>query len=355
LQIQTDGTDMTVFQCPAEARVGKRIAVACHELICSGGLLRFERFGRVVRQWGHELCFVVFSPNPRRFFETQCEVMSVRDACKRSWDITMVPGAGFPPGTIKKMRMVQSPVFGIRVQHVLNAPVLAPRFLSVNRALNPHVVVFNNRHWTRHESSALKAVHCAVVEGAVEARRLVPFRKRHMAQSGETCIIGGLANKNPGPLLDAVRRLPARYVLRLFGDPHAAQTLGADLIAAGRLECPGFLDEAELPDYYGGIDCVVHTEPFAGWSNLAAEALACGVPLICTQHGTRAFAEHGTTALIVEPNCGAIAEALETLSANSGFAATLTRNGRARIEPFTWERYARQLLDVCDALSTVAL
>lgn len=342
------GSSLMVSGHLSDQYAGKRIAVACHELICSGGLLRFERFGRVVSSWGAEVCFVVFAPTPRFFFRTQFEVLGIADAGRRLWDMTMVPGAGFPSATVKRMRILQNPAFGTRVQHILNSPALAHKFMALNRIIRPHVVVFNNRHWSHCDTSSFEAVQCAVVEGAVDVHRLGERSNRNTTERRDTFVIGGLANKNPGPLIEAVRGLPSRYVLRLFGDPREACSLGGDLLRCGRLECAGLLDDDALPAYYGGLDCVVQTERFAGWSNLAAEALACGLPLICTRHGTCAFAEHGRTALVVEPESGAIRSALERVFTDSSFACTVAARGRARIESFTWERYARELLAVCD-------
>ena len=37
----------------------------------------------------------------------------------------------------------------------------------------------------------------------------------------------------------------------------------------------------------------------AGWSNPTAEAMACGVPVACTEAGTTDFAIDGETALVV--------------------------------------------------------
>jgi len=331
---------------PVDYCIGKRIAVACHELVCSGGMLRFERFGRVVSRWGGTLCFIAFADTPRSFFRTQFDILGIAEAARHSWDITMVPGAGFPSATIRRLRLLQNPVFGLRVQHILNSPSLARKFLAVSRSFRPDVVIFNNRHWSKNDQRALGTTRQAVVEGAVDTDRLAPGRRNLFRE--KTVIIGGLANKNPGPLLEALKRLPERCVPRLFGDPRAARCMGGELLRNGRLEFAGLLQENELCKYYSGLDCVVHTETFAGWSNLAAEALACGVPLICTPHGTLAFAEHEKTALIVEPHAAAIASALKRMCGDIPLAQALARRGREKIASFTWERYTRDLLATCN-------
>lgn len=50
---------------------------------------------------------------------------------------------------------------------------------------------------------------------------------------------------------------------------------------------------------YSQADLFVSGERRAGWSNTAAEAMACRVPVVCTPSGTRDFALHGQTALVV--------------------------------------------------------
>jgi hypothetical protein len=42
----------------------KRILVACHEIVVSGGLLRFDRVAAVLRSWGHKLSFVTLAKIP---------------------------------------------------------------------------------------------------------------------------------------------------------------------------------------------------------------------------------------------------------------------------------------------------
>jgi glycosyltransferase involved in cell wall biosynthesis/predicted O-methyltransferase YrrM len=328
---------------------GKNIAVACHDLMWSGGLLRFERFGRVATASGHKISFVRFSQNSNPCFKSKFEVLELKEACEHQWDVTMIPGAGFPATTIQEMKILQRPNFGIRIQHILNDQTRLEKFLYVNNVVCPHIVVFNNRHWPVDSFTKFQAHRFHFLEGAVDSVNLSPKRYVKFAHSGERKVIGGLANNNPIPLIEATRLLSEDYTLRLFGKAGDLSSIARDLISAGRLELVGMLNDAELKMYYEGLDCVVHTERFAGWSNLAAEALACGVPLICTKHGTMAFAENGVTAIVIaEPNAEAIRSAIEYLFSNEELARRLSRNGRDIIARFTWERYTQELLAISD-------
>jgi hypothetical protein len=87
------------------------------------------------------------------------------------------------------------------------------------------------------------------------------------------------------------------------------------------------------------------TETSAGWANLVAEAMASGVPVVCTPHGTAAFAQHDETALVVlEPTPSALGAAVLRLRADRALSSRLAERARTGIEGYSWDSYARQLL-----------
>src|SRR5262249_3630973 len=59
------------------------------------------------------------------------------------------------------------------------------------------------------------------------------------------------------------------------------------------------LAQAELPGLYSSCDVFVSAERRAGWNNTVAEAMACGLPVVCTQSGTLDLARHRETAWVV--------------------------------------------------------
>lgn len=327
-----------------------RVAVACHDLEPTGGLLRFERFGRAAAENGHEVVMVVFGDGAERPRDAGLPVMGVAEAERREWDVVMVPGAGFPEETIRGFERLRAPRFGVRIQHVLNDQSRREAFLRVNAALAPHLVVFNNAAaWPPGSFTDFMANQFHVLEGAVDTRAFTPDgRQRPLPDPARPLVVGGQTHKNAGPLLEAARTYPGPIELRLMGSPAALEPYGvvvADLVARGRLTLTGRVPDGDLPHLYAGLDCVVSTEGFAGWCNVGAEALAAGVALVCTEHGTQAFAEDGRTALVLpEPTPAAIERALRRIHTDPDLVRRLAREGRERIEAFPWDSYARGLL-----------
>ncbi len=95
---------------------------------------------------------------------------------------------------------------------------------------------------------------------------------------------------------------------------------------------------------YGCADVFVSAERRAGWSNTAAEAAACGLPLICTRSGTSDFATDGESALVLPArNRMFIIKALKKLYNDRGLGLALGRKARGRVMEYSWER-------VCDRM-----
>ena len=148
-------------------------------------------------------------------------------------------------------------------------------------------------------------------------------------------------------MIEAARRCGEDIHVHLMGSSIDADVATSDLLSSGRLRLYGVLDDVGLQRFYDAVDCVAHTETFAGWANLAAEAMACGVPVVCTPHGTAAFAEHERTALVVhDPTPLALAAAFNRFRNQPTLAARLARNAREEIQQFSWPAYSAQLLEM---------
>jgi len=344
-----------VINTAAFARADKkRILVACRDLVMAGGLLRFERFGRIARARGHELAFLPFSEQNAAARVVEFPVLGWQDALSSEWDVTMIPGAGFPSETIEKFSQLTLPQFGLRMQHVLGDQTRKQAFIRVNQAFKPQVVVFNNQEWPPPSyREELQANRYHVIEGGVDVVAFAPHRRCDPSVSTVPFIIGGLARSNAASMIDAVRELGGGVELRLLGDPGDLSQTAADLVRSGVLKLVGQMSEQDLPTYYGDLDCVVHTETSSGWASFAAEAMASGVPLICTRHGTKAFAVHGETALVLdEPAPEEIRSSIQQLQRSESLRDRLSKNGRQRINRFSWESYATSLLNLMDVVDS---
>jgi glycosyltransferase involved in cell wall biosynthesis len=95
---------------------------------------------------------------------------------------------------------------------------------------------------------------------------------------------------------------------------------------------------------FSQADMFVSAERRAGWSNTSAEAMACRLPVVCTASGTRDFAFHEKTALVVpfaQPLF--LARQIMRLIDDPGLRLRLAEAGFRKIGEFTWDALAGRL------------
>ena len=99
---------------------------------------------------------------------------------------------------------------------------------------------------------------------------------------------------------------------------------------------------------YSAADLFIECSRQAGWNNPVAEAMACRVPVVCTNiGGVRDFAEDERTALLVPPgDVAATAQAIERMVTDPTLRAQLAEAGYRRISAFDWDDSTERLLEI---------
>jgi glycosyltransferase involved in cell wall biosynthesis len=101
------------------------------------------------------------------------------------------------------------------------------------------------------------------------------------------------------------------------------------------------LPQAELAALYTTCDVFVSAERRAGWNNTVAEAMACGVPVVCTTSGTRDLAVHRDTAWVVRwRHPWFLAAGLAALARDRELRTRLRRQALERVASYSWESVA---------------
>jgi len=104
------------------------------------------------------------------------------------------------------------------------------------------------------------------------------------------------------------------------------------------------LPQSRMAWLFSQADLFASAERRAGWANTAAEAMACGLPVVCTPSGTGDFAIPGRTALVVlcsHPYF--LSRQIKRLILDEELRSRLARAGHDKIMEFTWEALAGRL------------
>jgi glycosyltransferase involved in cell wall biosynthesis len=107
------------------------------------------------------------------------------------------------------------------------------------------------------------------------------------------------------------------------------------------------LSQADLAKLYASCHLFVAAERKAGWSNTVAEAMACGVPVVCTRSGTRDLALHRRTAWTVRwRHPWFLKRGIRTLFEDAPLAERLQHNAQRHVQQFSWPHVVDQLEEV---------
>lgn len=146
----------------------------------------------------------------------------------------------------------------------------------------------------------------------------------------------------------ARRDLPHALVAVGYGGKSfdRSRSLAAGLGLGGAVLFPGPVPDEDLPALYSRADLLIYPSLYEGFGVRLLEAMACGCPVAASHTGSCAEIA-GEAAVLFNPRdpasiFGAVREALESDEAR----ARMARRGLKRASGFSWNRTARQTLDL---------
>jgi glycosyltransferase involved in cell wall biosynthesis len=183
--------------------------------------------------------------------------------------------------------------------------------------------------------------------------QLAAFRARHGLPSRYILFVGTLEpRKNLPALLEAYAQLARHDPTPLLiggGKGWLYEPIFARLDALGlrdKVRFCGFLDQDELPLWYGGATVFVYPSAYEGFGMPPLEAMACGAPVVASNSSSLPEVL-GDAALLVDPHDTAgLAEALGRVLHDEALRAAMRARGLKQAQRFSWLDTAQRTLEV---------
>lgn len=332
---------------------------------------RFFFYGRDPKSFFHPLNFYelatsragqfsVMSAFSWRAFATWRELQPlhrfdiVHDVQSLGYGSAMIHASGMPvvanihhPLSIDRLNQMRQ---ATRLGWMLRVQMFYPFWMQevVARRMDRIITGSENSRASVQEAFALRKEQITAIHDGVDTS---VFRPMEVAKRpGTLLFVGNSEDRNKGAkfLLEAVKILSGRGVgfHLVFKDridaefaPHYAEQLGV----RDRIEFVGRLPVEELARLYNEAEVLVSPSVYEGFGLPAAEAQACGTPVVATTAG--AFPEvvgAGETGILVPPSdARALADAIEALLGNAQMRHSMGAAGVRRIqERFSWRTCA---------------
>lgn len=308
----------------------------------AGGVRRFLELGNRLTARGHQ--YAVFKPDitPPGWFDCRFPFLPLDTVRAHPYDVTLCGDTGLlhllPQAKSKLSVLVAiGDRYAKRYQEFL--------------AENPNTLVIGNSSAWKEYLPGAKGV---AIPGGVNLQHFTPGPRRDGPFT--ITVVGRVDKKREAipVLLEAFKGLKWKDArIRVVTDEMARVPLKYFFIRK-RIEQVDGRDQAALVQYYRDSDAFVTMERTAGWSNPAAEAMACGVPVICTKFGTTDFADATTAIVVPTDDVAALAAALKSVRENPAAAKARVQAGLERIKQFDWERVADGMLRVFEGCLSTA-
>ena len=116
------------------------------------------------------------------------------------------------------------------------------------------------------------------------------------------------------------------------------------------VEVTGYLERDRLIELLAGAEALLFPSHYEGFGYPPIEAMSLGVPTVVSDRGSLPEVV-GDASLVVDIDQeGSLAKAIHRLRSDEGLVDELRRKGRERCKRFTWERCAKETMEVYESL-----
>ncbi len=309
-------------------------------LFISGGIRRIVELANRLTERGHDVTIFHSDGSNCQWMRCKSKVKSYDEVLKEEHDIIIYNDLNPMDYNLVKKARAKLKVFYVlelfqkSLLNETSPKIYLPllwnvRMLFLKKSLQSPYLKLSNSTWMQCWLKDNMNIDSTILIGGVNAKMFHPLE----------------VEKNP----DEIRVLSSGHPIKYKG----TKTVFEAVEIAQREEPRIVLDtyhgkgipQEKMAEKYSSADIFADGQWHAGWNNPVAEAMACKVPVVCTDiGGVKDFAFHEKTALLVPPrNREAMASAILRLIRDEKLREALRENAYQHIRQFDWGKSAEKL------------
>lgn len=162
--------------------------------------------------------------------------------------------------------------------------------------------------------------------------------------------------KNFGRLLQAYTRVGPKLGIHLVVAGEIRHLPREELALVNRLGnspwvvWPGWIEHDELPAFYALAEALLIPSLYESFGIPLVEAMASGCPVLTSNRGAPAEVANDAALLVDPTDVSSIANGMYELIKNEGLRQKLIKKGLIRSREFTWDKCARQTVELFKSL-----
>lgn len=205
----------------------------------------------------------------------------------------------------------------------------------------------------------VRTVHCGVSDRFRAKPRVPPSDSDHSRTRRLLYVGRADPYKNLVTAVKVVAELrgtcPFPVTLVIAGAPDhrypEPEVLAASLGIKDRVEWTGYLNDDQLLNLYRQADAMIHPSRYEGFGLQVAEAMAIGLPVVCSRGGSLPEVVGDAAVLCDADDVAGFAHALHHVLTEPHHARAMVERGLARSTAFTWTNTATQTLAIYEEMA----
>jgi glycosyltransferase involved in cell wall biosynthesis/ubiquinone/menaquinone biosynthesis C-methylase UbiE len=313
-----------------------------------GGIRRIVELSNQLTERGHDVTIYHSDGSQCQWMKCIAETKSSNDVLKQSHDVIIYNDPNPIDYELAKKADAKLKVFYVLALYErpllkgFNPKIYLPwhkRMLLLKKSLTSPCLKLANSSWIHRWLKEHMGIHSRILIGGINREIFHPVEvERNPSVIRILCSGDPRERKGTQTVLEAVE-MAKKDEPRIVLDTYS----GKDI------------PQSKIAEVYSSADIFVDGQWYAGWNNPVAEAMACRVPVVCTDiGGVQDFAFHRRTALLVPPkDPTAMASAILWLIGDEQLRETLRENAYEHIQQFDWGQSARKLEEILTSELTI--